>query len=398
MPEPATPPVLPFARVALVHDWLTGMRGGEKVFEVFCELMPQADIFTLLHVPGSVSTAIERHRIITAGRIQNLPAASRIYRWALPMMPGAIESFDLSAYDLVVSSSHCVAKGVRPAPNALSVCYCHTPMRYMWDRFDDYFGRKPWPLRTAIGLQRTPLQAWDQRTANRVHRWLANSNLVRQRIQQHYHVPDERVEVVFPPVDRQRFAPGLSPVAELAPKSYDFVLSALVPYKKLDLAVVAAIRAGRHLVVAGRGGEETRLRRLAESTPGPGRATFLGPVSDAMVPHLYANARCFVFPGLEDFGITPLEATASGTPVVAFKAGGALDTVVDGLNGVFFGEQSADALAAALNDPRLDARWDTAAMLEHASGFDRGRFVQQVSRILTEAWSTHQVSEASFHG
>ncbi len=390
MPERSSGPLPEGVRVALVHDWLTGMRGGEKVLEAFCELLPDADIFTLLHVPGSVAPTIERHRIVTAGRIQRLPWASRVYRWALPLMPGAIEAFDLSGYDVVFSSSHCVAKGIRARAGALNVCYCHTPMRYMWDRFDDYFGGKPWPVRVGIGSQRARLQAWDRRTAARVHRWLANSTTVRDRIRDWYGVGGDRIEVVHPPVDTDRFSVDAPAPAGLESGSYDLVLSALVPYKRIDLAVTAAFAAGRHLVVAGKGGEAGRLARLAEGAAGDGRARLLGAVDDADLPGLYAHARCFVFPGLEDFGITPLEATASGTPVVALRAGGAMDTIRDGLNGIFFAEQTAAALADALRDPRLDAAWDTAAMRRHALGFGRARFLDEISTSLATAWRRHR--------
>ncbi|MBE0564849.1 MAG: glycosyltransferase, partial [Krumholzibacteria bacterium] len=254
MPETA---VLPRGlKVALVHDWLTGMRGGEKCLEVMGEIFPDADLFTLLHVPGSVSPAIENRRVTTSF-VQRLPRAAERYRWALPLFPRAVESFDLAGYDLVLSSSHCVAKGAVKAPGALSVCYCYTPMRYVWDRFDDYFGPKPAPLRALIRWQARRLRAWDRRTADRVDRWLPISTIVRQRLLDWYGVPAGRIRIVFPPVDVDRFAGAgrLDPPAGFASRSYDFVLSALVPYKRIDLAVTAAKSAGRTLVVAGGGPE-----------------------------------------------------------------------------------------------------------------------------------------------
>jgi len=349
--------------------------------------LPDADVFTLLYRRGATSPAIERHRIVTANRIQNLPFAGRVYRWALPLMPGAIESFDLSGYDLVLSSSHCVAKGAKAAPSAVHVCYCHTPMRYMWDRFDDYFAGRSWPVRQAAAAQRGRLQAWDRRTAAGVQHWIANSTTVRARIRDCYGLASERIAVIPPPVDTERFTPAAPPPpGALAAGGYDFVVSALVPYKRIDLAVLAAIAAGRHLVVAGCGDQGRRLERLARTARGPGRVTFLGAVGDTELPGLYAHARAFVFPGLEDFGITPLEATASGTPVVAYRGGGALDTVREGLNGIFFGEQTVPALAAALADPRLDQPWDREAMRRHARGFDRARFRQEIAAALAGIW------------
>ena len=206
MAEPVAAAVLPDAcRVALVHDWLTGMRGGEKCLEVMAELYPRADLFTLLHVPGSVSPTIERLRITTSF-VQRLPRARTHYRWALPLFPRAVEAFDLSSYDLVLSSSHCVAKGAIKAPQAVAVCYCYTPMRYVWDRFDDYFGGKPAPLRAAIGWQARRLRAWDRATVGRVDHWLPISTVVRRRLLDWYDVPADRTEIVYPPVAVDRFA------------------------------------------------------------------------------------------------------------------------------------------------------------------------------------------------
>lgn len=377
-------------RVALVHDWLNGMRGGEKCLEVFCEIFPEADIFTLLHVPGAVSPTIERHRIRTP-LLQRLPGFASWYRWGLPLFPAAIESFDLADYDLVLSSSHCVAKSAVPAPGALSVCYCHTPMRYVWDRFDDYFGGKPLPLRLAIGAAAARLRRWDRATAERVQLWLANAGIVRERIRDYYGVPDSRIRIVHPPVDTSRFRRDRAPLPPegLESGAYDFVLSALVPYKRIDLAIAASVRAGRHLVVAGKGPEEQRLRELAAAAEGPGRVSFVSALPDAELPAYYAHCRAFLFPGLEDFGITPLEATACGRPVVALHAGGALDTVVEGLNGIFFPEMSVDSLAGALADPRLDGEWDAEAMAAHAAGFSRERYRREMESTLAAAWKEH---------
>lgn len=378
-------------RVALVHDWLTGMRGGEKCLEVMAEIFPQADLYTLLHVPGSVVPVIEERRVTTSF-IQRLPGAEQNYRWALPLFPRAVESFDLAGYDLVLSSSHCVAKSAVPGPEALSVCYCYTPMRYVWDRFDDYFGNKPPLVRGLIGWQARHLRDWDRRTAGRVHQWLPISTVVRQRLLDWYGVAEDRTRIVFPPVEVSRFAgAGRLPVPEgLTSGGYDLVLSALVPYKRIDLAVAAARRAGRMLVVAGKGPELERLKRLAVEAPGSGEVRFLGAVDDEVLPALYGHCRSFVFPGLEDFGITPLEATAAGRPVVAYRAGGVLDTVVEGLNGVFFDEQSTEALAEALADPRLDGPWDEPAMVAHADSFERETFRENLQAAIAEAWRRHR--------
>jgi len=378
-------------KVALIHDWLTGMRGGEKCLEVMAEMFPQADLFTLLHLPGRVSPVLENRNIHTSF-IQNLPSAEKIYRWALPFFPRAIESFDLSGYDLVFSSSHCVAKSAVAASGALSVCYCHTPMRYVWDRFDDYFGSKPFPFKQLISAEAARLRRWDKKTSGRVDHWLANSTVVRQRILDWYDVSADKVAVVHPPVDIGRFslAADLPVPSGLTSFGFDLVVSALVAYKRIDLAVTGAIKAGRILVVVGKGPELERLKALAGATSGDGKVHFAGAVSDADLPAYYAHCRAFVFPGLEDFGITPLEATASGRPVVAYGQGGVLDTVVEGLNGLFFQEQSADAVAEALSKPELDAQWNSEAMIAHARGFSRRRYRREMDREIQQAWLRHQ--------
>lgn len=394
--DPAGSPTFPDGlKVALVHDWLTGMRGGEKCLEVMAEIFPQAEIFTLLHVKGSLSPLLES-KVIHTSFIQKLPAAEKVYRWALPLFPRAVESFDLSGFDLVLSSSHCVAKGAIKAADALSLCYCHTPMRYVWDRFDDYFGGKKFPVKQLITGQAARLREWDRQTAPRVNHWLANSTVVRQRIIDFYGVSEDMVDIVFPPVDVQRFESGKNqPVPDgLVSGQYDFVLSALVAYKRIDLAVKAAIMAGRTLVVGGKGPEKERLVQLAAQTQGPGQVIFAGAISDEDLPAYYGHCRSFVFPGLEDFGITPLEATAAGRPVVAFGEGGVLDTVVPGLNGILFAEQTAEALAAALNDPRLDDGWDHEAMASHAEKFRLERYRQEMQQAISDHWHKRVSSEA----
>ena len=382
-------------RVALVHDWLTGMRGGEKVLEDCCRIFPRADLYTLLHVPGSVSSTIEARRIRTSF-VQRLPSARKAYRWALPLFPAAVEAFDLSGYDLVLSSSHCVAKSARPAAGALSVCFCHTPMRYIRDTFDDYFGDKSPPVRWVIGRVAAWLRRWDTRTAQRVNLWVANSRTVRKRILDWYRVDSRDVTIIHPPVDTAIFngAAAGGPPPGLEHLGYDLVVSAFVPYKRIDLAILAARRSGRRLVVVGKGPESARLKRLAAEAEGPGRVSFAGAVPTAELPAYFAHCRAFLFPGLEDFGITPLEATACGRPVVAYQAGGVLDTVVEGLNGIFFAEQTVGGLGAALADPRLDREWDAAAMASHASRFSRERFRREMHSRLATAWARHRGGEA----
>ncbi len=381
-------------RVALVHDWLTGMRGGENCLEVFCEIFPRADLFTLLHLPGRVSAQIEAHPI-RSSFLQRLPAAGRTYRWALPLFPKAIERFDLSGYDLVLSSSHSVAKSAIPPVGALSVCYCYTPMRYIWDRFDDYFGQKILPLRWAIGGVAAWLRRWDRVTATRVKLWLPISQEVRRRVQEFYGVGERDLDVIYPPVNTEIFDPANAPRPPdgLVERQYDLVVSALVPYKRIDLAIRAAVKVGRHLVIVGQGPERRRLQQLARQLRGPGRVTFAPPVATAALPAYYAHCRAFLFPGLEDFGITPLEATACGRPVVAYRAGGALDTVREGLNGLFFDQQSVASLSEVLLDRRLSETWDTEAMVAHARRFGRDRFRTEIATRLAVAWQRFREGE-----
>jgi glycosyltransferase involved in cell wall biosynthesis len=368
-------------RAVLVHDWLTGMRGGEKVLEAFCRLFPEAPIYTLLHLPGKVSSLIESHPIRTSF-LQRLPLAERRYRHYLPLFPRAAESLELPECDLVLSSSHCVAKGVNVAPGAVHVSYVHTPMRYVWDMYDSYFGPGKGGLaRWVMPFFRGGLQRWDVRTAQEVDHFIANSAHVAERIRRHY---NRESTVIHPPVETSRFAP----VPE--PEDYYLVVSALVPYKRVDLAVAACTAGGYRLKVVGTGPEEARLKEMA----GPG-VEFLGWQPDEALPKLYAKAKAFIFPGEEDFGITPLESMAAGRPVVALGKGGALETVV-GLNdpqgraptGVFFYEQQAEALVAALKELETEAdRFDPQALARHAADFDAKVFMERITAFLKDILS-----------
>jgi glycosyltransferase involved in cell wall biosynthesis len=362
-PSPSRP------RVALVHDWLTGMRGGERCLEVFCELFPDAPIFTLLHVPGSVSPAIERHRIVTSF-VQRLPAAATRYRGYLPLFPAAMRGLSLEGFDLVLSLSHCVAKAVRVPAGALHLCYCFTPMRYVWDLEDDYASTSDWLTRLALPPAAALLRRWDRRTAS-VGGFVAISHHIADRIRRVY---GRSAEVIHPPVDVERFA--------IAPEVDDYylVVSALVPYKRVDLAVAAATRLGRRLLVVGRGPEEARLRAMA----GPG-VSFLGWRADDEVAGLYARCRAVLFPAVEDFGIVPLEAAAAGRPTIALGQGGALETMTgldDGATAptaVFFATQTVDALEAAiLRYEASAARFDPKALRARAAAFDRPIFARRV--------------------
>ncbi len=324
-------------RTAIVHDWLTGMRGGERVLEIFCELFPDADIYTLFYFPEKISNSIQKHHIIKS-RLQSFPFVRRHYRKLLPLFPAAIESFDLSAYDLVISTSHAVAKGAVPGTDAISICYCHTPMRYIWDMFDTYF-RSPETsayLKYAMMFFRDYLQHWDKTTSSRVNYFIANSRFVAARISKYY---ERTATVINPPVDIDTFS-----LANTTPGDYYLIVSALAPYKRIDLAIDAFNRTGKKLVIIGDGQDYEKLKARAEDN-----IEFLGKItSDAEVCRYYQQSRALIFPGVEDFGLTPLESQACGRPVIAYARGGVLETVIEGITGHFFSEQTVDALINAV--------------------------------------------------
>jgi glycosyltransferase involved in cell wall biosynthesis len=378
-PTPATesapsqdlPALRPGLRVALVHDWLTGMRGGERTLEAICELFPDAHLFTLLHVPGSVSPALEavpRHTSF----IQRVPLAGRFYRPLLPLFPAAIEQFDLDAFDLVISSSHCAAKSVVPTGRARHLSYCFTPMRYAWDQFDAYFG----PDRVGPGASRlfrvglSAMARWDASTAGRVQRYVAISQYVAGRIRRYY---NRVASVVHPPVDTTFFHPSGRPS-----DGYALIVSALVPYKRVDVAMRACSRAGVPLRIVGTGPDAARLQAAAQ----PG-VQFLGALSDAEVRAAYQDAAVVLLPGVEDFGIAPVEGQACGRPVVALGQGGACETVIDGVTGVLVPEPTEAAFADGVRQA-LDGGFDARAIRQHALRFSRERFQTGLRAQVTE--------------
>ncbi len=348
-------------RVAIVHYWLVGMRGGEKVLEELCLLFPQADIFTHVHDAKRTSALINRHKIVTT-YINRLPFASKLYQRYLPFMPSALEELDLMGYDLVISSESGPAKGVITHPNAVHICYCHSPMRYLWDQYHTYRTDAAWPTRLVMSLVMPVLRAWDVASAARVDHFIANSSFIARRIAKAYRRPST---VIFPPVDLEAFS-----VAPAPSRDFYLYVGQLVPYKRVDLAVAACTRLGRRLVIIGTGSESARLRAMA----GPS-VEFRGWTSADDLETFYQNCRGLLFPGEEDFGIVPLEAMASGRPVIAYGSGGALDTVVDGVTGVFFDDQTADDLVAAIERfEAIENSFDPHVIRSHARGFGRDIF------------------------
>jgi glycosyltransferase involved in cell wall biosynthesis len=354
-----------YMRVALVHDWLNGMRGGEKVLEAFLEMWPQSTIFTLFHQRGRVSPLIESQRIVVSW-LDRIPGVYRHYRNLLPLFPSAIQSLDVRDHDLIVSSSHAVAKGVR-AGKTTHFCYCHTPMRYIWDAESDY---QMGPLKRAVFRSlRGRLRRWDVDSSRRVDRFIANSHFVQDRIRRYY---DRESVVVPPPIDTDFFSPSDSQDRE------DFYLAvgALVPYKRFDLLVRAFNTLGRRLIVAGSGPEERQLRALASSN-----VDIRGWVSNEGLRRLYRTARALVYAGCEDFGMVAVEAQSCGCPVIAYRAGGMAETVREGTNGLLFGSQTEHAVIDGVG--RFEKmNWPRERVTQGVEEFSREAFKVRIRGIL----------------
>jgi glycosyltransferase involved in cell wall biosynthesis len=361
-------------KVAIVHYWLVGMRGGERVIEALCDLYPQADIFTHVYVPDMISEKIHKHKIIPSF-INSLPRAPRMYKTYLPLMPMALEHFDLRGYDLIISSESGPAKGVLAPADAVHVCYCHTPMRYIWNMYHDYRDGAGWLTRAMMPMVSHYLRMWDVTSAHRVDSFVANSATVAARIRRYYGVS---AEVIYPPVDIEAFQ-----VAE-STKIGDFYLMVgeLVSYKRPDLAVEAFNKMGAKLVVIGGGEMLDELRRIAGPT-----VSILGQQPFEVLRDHYARCQALVFPGEEDFGMVPVEAMASGRPVIAFGRGGAMETVVDGETGIFFGEQSVEAIAAAIKRFR-NFTVDSTKISEHARKFGTDHFLAKFKKHVDSLMGT----------
>ncbi|MBI4547707.1 MAG: glycosyltransferase [Ignavibacteriae bacterium] len=371
--------------IALVHDWLVSMRGGEKVLEVLCELFPDATLFTLVHKNGSVSSTIERMHIKTSF-LQNMPFGKSHYQYYLPLYPTAVQQFDLSDFDVVISSSHAVAKGVRVRKDALHICYCYTPMRYIWDLYDDYFGhgRANVLTRTAMKFSLSYLRKWDIETSKGVDHFIAISAHVKERIKRIY---QRDAEVIYPPVDVHRFSLPALPLrqAGVSPNDngYYLIVSALVPYKRIDLAIEAFNQLGEKLVIIGEGSEEKQLKSRARQN-----IEFLGWVNDDELRKYYSECRALIFPGEEDFGIVPVEAMACGKPVVAYAKGGTMETVINGTTGLFFHEQTAGSLQQAIQKFQ-QMIFDPVVIRNQTLQFERNRFKASVEQYIMGKWLKH---------
>ncbi len=365
-------------RVALVHDWLTGMRGGERLLHEIVKLFPDAALYTLVHVPGSTSAAIDA-LAVRASALSRLPGIARHYRKLLPLFPHAIERLRIEPCDLVISTSHAFAKGVRAPAGVPHLCYCMTPMRYVWDQADAYLGRG---LRRAASLPLAAyLRRWDQRTATpeRVTRFVAISRTVAERIRRHY---GREASILYPPVDVERIS-----CADAPPEDFYLLVGGFVPYKREALAIEAFRRLDRALVVGGDGPDRRRIERSA-----PDNVRFVGRIGDASLADHYRRCRALIYPQEEDFGIVAVEAQAAGRPVIAFGSGGAAETVVPlhapgsaAPTGVWFDEATPDALVAAVRTfERSAERFDAKAIRAHSETFGAKRFARQLQQVVRE--------------
>jgi glycosyltransferase involved in cell wall biosynthesis len=354
-------------KVALVHYWLVGMRGGERVLEELCKMFPEADIFTHVVDPDRISDRLKRHRIQTTF-ISRLPFARRHYNRYLPLMPLALESLDLSGYDLIISSESGPAKGIIPPPGAVHICYCHSPMRYIWDQYHLYRAGAGRLTRWLMPFVAHRLRQWDLTSAARVDHFIANSTFVASRIKKYYR---REATVIHPPVAVEEFTPVAADLIE----DYYLLCGELVAYKRPDLAIEAFNASGRPLLVIGDGEERKSLEKIAQPN-----IHFLGRTTFAELKHHLARCRALIFPGEEDFGMVPLEAQASGRPVIALGRGGVLDSVINGETGVFFDHPVAEALNGAVErfeDSHLSQNC-AEACLRNAEKFGKTEFVTGV--------------------
>ena len=363
-------------RVALVHDWLTGMRGGEKCLEALCERFPDAPLHTLLHARGKLSPAIERMDIRTSW-LNRLPGITRHYRYTLPLMPFAA-NWPIRDCDLLVSFSHAVAKAARPPAGVPHVCYCFTPMRYAWHMRESYFAGRLGGLKSlAVNRLLAAIREWDRRTASRVTHFIAISKTIQERIRESY---GRESVIIYPPADTDFYCPNPSVPRE----DFYLIISTFAPYKRVDLAIEACRRLGKRLVIIGSGQDEARLKSLA----GP-QTEFLGWKSNAELRDHLRRCRALLFPGEEDFGIVPVEANACGTPVIAYAKGGATETITpfgqEKPTGFWFGEQTVDSLAGAIERcEREHEQLNPADARAKAEQFDRRRYESELLGYLNQ--------------
>lgn len=383
-------PSLKQAKVAIVHDFLTALGGAERVVEALHQLFPNAPVYTLRY------DADKTHRHFKDWDIRIAPLGKswlgRQAGLALPFLPNAIETLDLSQYDIVISSSAAFSKGVITKPSTLHICYCHTPMRYVWDWTHEYARENNYDrgLKSIAGRLVTHyLRMWDQASVPRVDCWLANSANVARRIKKYYR---QQSTVIHPPVAIVKPVESLaSPVKE----PYFLIVSRLSAYKRIDLAITAAAKTKQRLVIIGIGQNEIQLKALGKQLKAP--VTFLGWQDDATISHYYTHCLAFLFPGEDDFGITPVEAMSYGKPVIAYGKGGVLETIIDGKTGLFFNQPTADSLAAALNRfLATKGSFSQSFIKQQAAQFSNKRFKQELLTYVEKEWRQWQNHETRY--
>ncbi len=361
-------------KVALIHDHLAQDGGAEKVLKVLAEMFPEAPIYTLLFEPKNADKYY-RHRRIETSIIQKLPGGISHYQWYMPFMPMAVEFFDLSGYDLVISDSSSFAKGVVTSSHTLHICYCHTPTRYLWSDTHQYINELKYNkyFKKVISLVLNYVRMWDRLAADRVDEYIANSRFVAKRIKKYY---KRESTVIYPPVEIEKF--------KISAKTGDYFLigGRLAPYKRVDIVIEACKKLGKKLKIYGDGVDLGRLKKMAE---GYSNIEFLGWVDDAVKAELYSHCLAFIYPQEEDFGITAVEAMASGRPVIAYKRGGAMETVQDGVTGIFFNEQTIGSLAQAINN--FDAsKFNPEIIRRQAEKFSIAKFKKEITKHIEDSW------------
>ncbi|MBE1445680.1 glycosyltransferase [Paenibacillus sp. OAS669] len=357
-------------KIALVHDYLNQYGGAERVLECFMDMFPEAPVYTIISDLSKMPARFAEANI-TNSFIQNVPFSRKHYKKMLGLLPHAVEGFDLREYDVILSSSSAFAKGVITTPSQLHICYCHTPMRYVWDLYHQYLAEINNPVyKKVLPFILHKIRNWDAINSQRVDHYIANSNNVSKRIKKYY---NRESHVIHPPVSFERF--------DFAGESGDYflIVSRLIPYKRIDLVIEAFNLLNLPLVIIGDGYDRTRLQKMAGPT-----VQLMGYQSDEVISKYYSNCKAFILAGEEDFGITPLEAQANGKPVIAFGKGGALETVVEGKTGIFFNEPTADSLVQAIN--RFNSiSFNKHTIRDHANQFNEIRFKEEIRNFITRA-------------
>lgn len=356
-------------KVAIVHYWLIGMRGGEKVLEALCDIFPQADIYTHVYIPEAISEKINKHSIKTTF-VQKLPFSHKWYPYYLPLMPLALESLDLTQYDLIISSESGPAKGIIPAPDSKHICYSHSPMRYVWDMFYTYWGDSNWLKRIPISIMMHYLRIWDSQSALRTDFFIANSTFVAQRINKYYR---RNAKVIHPPVDIEGFFTITEPSAD-----YYLWLGELCRYKHPLDAIEAFNQSGKKLIMVGDGSLQKIIQQKAKNN-----IILKSKVSQKEIVALFQNCKALIYSGVEDFGIIPVEVMACGRPVIAFNRGGITDSVIHKVTGILYNHQTSDGLNQGIDEfEQIEHTFEPKKIRTHSESFSKTRFIKEIKDFL----------------